>query len=800
MRIRGWEREAVALGALGALAAAFLAPVLLGDKLLLPLDTLLAMNPWRAYARERFPDFQGPHNPLLDPVQQYYPWRDFATEWLRRGIFPLWNPYQFGGTPFLANGLSAVLYPPNVLFLWLGPARGFGWSAWGHLWLMGAGMFLLLRGWGLGRLASGLGGAALMLSGYVVAWLEFPNVAYWVATWLPWALWAVQQGWRREGRRAWGFWMATVVFLTLQFLGGHMQVSAHLVLAFLAFVALGRGRVGDLLRWGVGPLLLAGLLAAPHVLPALEMASLGHRREGVPYAQAVANALPWWQLPAFLVPNLFGNPTYRNLYIGHFNYIEMCGYAGVVVLVLASLGAGRAWRRREVLWLTGLTLVALLLALGTPLYALLYYGVPGFRQLSAPGRFLWLVDFGLAGLAAWGMEVWRGEVPRASWRRRFGGGWVALFLLAVAFGLRKAVAHPLYPLLHAYATRQIGLACLWLGTGLGLVLGGWHRPSWRRGLRWGLAGVAVADLFLFGYSFNPKTPREWLYFSTPPLEFLLQEARRQVEPLRFLSAGVPGSPRAFLEWMPPNTNIVYRLAQLQGSDSLVLRSYWRLFGPPSPTLWFERLGNGTSLWLSLLHVRYLMVPMEVRVYGWRPVFAHRGLWIYENEETYPFAWFVPRARRRSAEEVWQRAWREEWSPSEEVWLLAKAGGKGDEAAGEGESPGRHPMPWPWRVEEFAPNRVKLRGEAPEDGWLVVGEAFAPGWRAVVEGERREVEAANFFLRAVAVRRGEREATLFYAPAAFRLGGFLAGIGMGILGALGGAMAGGRGRGRAKGSN
>jgi uncharacterized membrane protein YfhO len=236
--------------------------------------------------------------------------------------------------------------------------------------------------------------------------------------------------------------------------------------------------------------------------------------------------------------------------------------------------------------------------------------------------------------------------------------------------------------------------------------------------------------------------------------------------------------------MAPNTGLVYRLAHLQGSDSLVLRSYWELFGPPSPTLWFDRLRSGASLWPSLLHVRYLLTPVDLSTPGWRLVFQDRHLKVYANERAYPFAWFVPHARRASWEEIRRRAWREVWRPAEEVWL---PGEPSPLASPSPPTEGASSLsPRGWKVEAFAPNRVRLRGEAPQDGWLVVGEAYAPGWRAVVRGEMRRVERADFFLRAVPLRAGEREVVLLYAPTAFRLGGFLAGWGWVWL--VGGAVA------------
>src|SRR5690348_12229256 len=37
-----------------------------------------------------------------DQAKSYYPWQVFINNSLRDGVVPLWNPYSFGGTPFLA--------------------------------------------------------------------------------------------------------------------------------------------------------------------------------------------------------------------------------------------------------------------------------------------------------------------------------------------------------------------------------------------------------------------------------------------------------------------------------------------------------------------------------------------------------------------------------------------------------------------------------------------------------------------------------------------------------------------------
>src|SRR5512140_2474908 len=50
-----------------------------------------------------------------DLAQFLYPTYKFAAEWWRRGVIPLWNPYLFGGMPFVGDIQSGIFYPLNLL-------------------------------------------------------------------------------------------------------------------------------------------------------------------------------------------------------------------------------------------------------------------------------------------------------------------------------------------------------------------------------------------------------------------------------------------------------------------------------------------------------------------------------------------------------------------------------------------------------------------------------------------------------------------------------------------------------------
>ena len=156
-------------------------------------------------------------------------------------------------------------------------------------------------------------------------------------------------------------------------------------------------------------------LAAPQLLPAMELARVSHRA-GTPvtwesYQHYVALALPGINSLTLFLPGFFGNPT-QGTYWGVMTnggpsaYMENACYVGILALGLAFLGVGRTWRSSpQTRFFAVAAVVALLMALGTPLDALLYFGLPGFAQSGSPGRVLVVWTLCASVLAAVGTEA-----------------------------------------------------------------------------------------------------------------------------------------------------------------------------------------------------------------------------------------------------------------------------------------------------------------------------------------------------------------------------------------------------------
>jgi hypothetical protein len=170
------------------------------------------------------------------------------------------------------------------------------------------------------------------------------------------------------------------------------------------------------------------MLAAIQLLPVLNYSQFSHRRnsptaEG--YAGYVASSIQPFELASLSQATANGNPrrwangepqTGVSSYWPAFvkqgaNYAESAVALGPWVLGLLLLVP---WRRRETWVLASIGGLAFLLAIGTPLNALLYFGVPGWSSTGSPGRIAVLFVLVASVLAPLGLtELRRREATAA---------------------------------------------------------------------------------------------------------------------------------------------------------------------------------------------------------------------------------------------------------------------------------------------------------------------------------------------------------------------------------------------------
>ena len=720
-----------------------LAPVVFGGEVFLPADLLKDIAPWRTT-----PSTQVPWNPLMwDGMAEFYPWRLFAAQTLKSGTLPLWNPHQFCGTPFVANSQSAVFYPFNLLFCVFPVARAFGVSVLLHLFLTGSFMFAFLRSRviGLGRPAALLGAVAWQMCHWQVAWLELPTFLC-VSCWLPLALLLVDRATARPTALS-AVWLGLCLGVLL--LAGHLQIAFYCLALITAYAIF---RISPLLKTQWKPLLGAALLAivlmlgiaAPQLLPAIELSRMSHRAGSAvnlaAYSGYVRLAVPPVNLVTLLAPGFFGSPT-RGTYWGvGLNggpgaYMENACYGGVLTLLLAIAALLTTWRTSTATRFFAIfALVSLLLALGTPLNAVLFFGLPGWAQTGSPGRILVLWSFCLPVLAAVGLDALL---------RRFDAK--ALGKSALAFGILVAILLTFtviwidtkYPAgtLAANLAPESDLWRLPVGILLGAAAAVW---LYRRGMtasRLGGALVALTaiDLLAAGYGFNRTAPPSAVYPVTPLIAFLrAHKADGRIMPLnRHWPLYEP--PPAIL---PPNSAMVYGLDDTQGYDSLLTGQYFGFAGamdggsPAPPENGNLVFTNGfMSPEARQAGARYAV--SQTPLPGLTPVFQDAGNYVYEDRAALPRVQVI--GEKRDAE-----------------------GGILDIAV--------------------SPTRAKLVTEGFMPRQIVIADQWYPGWHAYFHDEPVALtEGPNIFRTLTLTTRQQslgamnNPVELRYEPAAFRVG-------------------------------
>ena len=91
-----------------------------------------------------------------DTWQQYFYWKHFGYATLARGELPLWNPYIFSGTPYIAGIQSAIFYPLHAIYLLFPAALAINLSIALHSWLASVFTYFYARYLDLGRTGSTL--------------------------------------------------------------------------------------------------------------------------------------------------------------------------------------------------------------------------------------------------------------------------------------------------------------------------------------------------------------------------------------------------------------------------------------------------------------------------------------------------------------------------------------------------------------------------------------------------------------------------------------------------------------------
>lgn len=736
----GWPLVALAL-----LCAAFY-----WDVLLLPAGRIVASN---------------------DLSNMFLPWLRFAVSTLQQGHLPLWNPYFFSGSSFIANPQPALFYPPTWLVLLMPVTRALGWIVVLHLWLAGVGMYAWLRSEGASAVGALFGAAVFAFSGYFFVRVRAGHLGViTTGAWLPLVLWAYRRAVRR---RSWGLAVVGGLPVGLSILAGHTASFVYVALGlvcYAVFCAWENCRGNRSLREALLPLtwagvmLLAGLaVAAVQLLPMVELVVRSTRQAAPNYDFATRFSWPPGYLLTLLVPNFFGEPTGTG-YWGDGVYDEFIYYVGVLPLLLAILGARLRHRLTPFLLLLGLG--ALLLAFGGygGLHPLFYRFAPLFQTMRAPARAGFLFTLAAAALAGLTLTALQSAARENRVRMLeplrwplvlvVAGGTLAMVVAGfMAFAWGREANPAAGRLWHQANQTALFLFLFLLSAGL---LAAWRDAASPRAVFGLLAlGLAVLDLWTLGNGIvKPADVQESAYWR------IVAQAVDDPHPARVLPWG--------LNDFEQNGGLEFGLRSVFGYDPLTLQRYEEFI-----TSWPDPRART----YDLLNAGYLVTtaPQEFSAEDQLPaprlLSKESGVWIYERPGALPQTWVVPQVEVLDDADTLIRIHESDFDPRTTALLNSPLDCDGVAASpvlpahGDGSDV---------KIVRYEGNRIEAQVQGA-GGLLVFSELDYPGWRATLDGEPVPILRADYVLRALCVPAGEHRVVMVYDPPLLKIGLAITGL-------------------------
>jgi len=702
-----------------------------------------------------------------------YGFRLFGAEMFRATHhIPQWNPYLFGGLPFIAAMHGDIFYPTAWL-RWIMPvdtAMNLGFFA--HIVLAGVSLYVLVRALGVSWAAAVTGGLAYELTG-IVASLVRPghDGKLFVSALAPLAFLALLRAVRdrRQGGHA---GMALIVGLAL--VSPHYQMTYYLLVAcavWTLYLVFFDPDSPAGIRWPLelakafGAVVLGLAIAAIQVIPFVEYIPYSPRGAGGPstgWDYAVLFSMPPEEIVTTVLPQFNGVLDHywgRNFFKLHTEYL------GAVVLVLASLGVADRGRRRLVQAFGAIALLFLLVSFGghTPFYYVWYELMPMMKKVRAPGMAFFLVALPVTVYAAFGTDrLLKGEVALRSLSIPLAvlGG---IALLGAA-GVLQAVATVLASA--EQAARVTANADALQGGALRLlvvvVLGGGILWAVWRGRLTGAAAAAALAVAVVGDLWS--VDRLFFEFRDPASVTYADDAvtsrlRAVAKPYRVLDAGVyQGS---YLMAHDIQTVLGYHGNEVRFYDELLGgKGQWRYAGNPNL--------------LDLLAVRFLLLPEPQPVPGYHqvlgPVTTTPGgpVVLFERDTVPAYARVVAGAAKLAEDQIVPTVLDQRF-PYNQLALYSDSASLSPDKIRPGQIPG--PTPVTASVAAWAPGemRITLSGSASTPSYLVVGENWYPDWHATVDGKPAAVHRADYTLLSVVLPPGAREVRLWFASRSYPLG-------------------------------
>lgn len=731
-----------------------------------PSDLLIAeYNPWKTYSYLGYNPGSFPNKAqYFDVLRQLYPWKTFVLSSIKSGSIPLWNPYNFSGTPLFANFQSAVLYPLNFVYFLL--PQIYAWSLLVFLQplLVGIFSYFFFRKIKISFEASLFSAITFAFCSFSAVWLGYNTIGQ-VTLWLPLILLGIENLKEKYSIQ----WSLVLIFsLVSSLLGGHPQLFVYtfifsliyllfsvkakkqkIQVIFLFLISLGIGGV----QLVPGGELIFNAARSPHTIDFFFHKIL----------------IQWWQLIMLFIPDIFGNPATRSYTLPD-TYVGDVMYLGIIPLFFIPLALTIKKNFHKTFFLNSSVVLLLLLTLN-PL-SWIFYQIPiPFIGGSGANFLAFLFLFSLSALCGFGFDLWKSGQLTSQFLMRY--VLKCTIFAVILSGIILIVSHQTS--LHQYfvsTNKQIAYFLAFVGlTSVILLITNKKKNFIYVGIII-LLILQTGDLFRFFQKFNPFVPKETVYPKAAIAEFL--KDREGIN--RYWGYG-----NAYIE---ANFDTELGLNSVSGYDPLYPKRYGEfilsaLHGTIGTAFTDQNrsdavlpMGNSPKEFmdnpyrlkiLNILGIKYILdrvengsTPVTFPPSQFPQVYNQDGWIVYENKNALPRIFLTPDYKVFKTNAEFEKNF---FSLPDTTILLEKnisvsLGADLNSSV---------------KVISYKPNKIVLQTNSKTNQLLFLSDTYFPGWKATIDNVGAEILRTDYAFRSVVVPAGVHTIIYTYEPESFRFG-------------------------------
>jgi uncharacterized membrane protein YfhO len=748
---------------IGAITGVFFWKTLIKGYVPFPGDLLISnYQPWRSYSYVGYaPGGYPSKDQYFDTIRQLYPWRTFAIQEIKAGRLPMWNPYNFTGSPLLANNQSQIFYPLTILYFIL--PQTIAWTILIMLqpFLATLFTFLYLKQLKLNSCASLFGAVTFGFCLFMTVFLEYNTIGH-VILWLPLLLFSIHAYQETKKIR---FITIFIFALTSAIVAGHLQLTATviaftLLYAFVANTWFKKERKTFLL-FAIA-VVIGIAIASAQLIPTIELSSLSARSKHS-YKELTQQLLIQPQQIFMLISqDIFGNPATRNYKFSD-SYPAKALSIGILPLFFVLFISFQKKRSRLIHFYLAVIGLVLLFVTVNPISLFIYRFQIPFLLESNPTNNIFLVSFSLSVLLALGVQKWMEEKHSK----------IVLPLILLGSAITILWMFLLLRILPLQKSLLLLSSSLFITQTILLIIS--NRTSKKTIICSILFVLIIAELAFEFWKFNPFTPKA-LVFPKNALIAKTKEITNLGRVWGYGGAAVEANfstqyqfynPEGYDPLYPKIIGTLYSSAKdgrLQSgfteqtrSDAVIQNGFGKSDLPSNP---FRRK------LLNLINVQTILdrginasdqttfPPSE-----YQKLFTENDWTAFFNNQALPRAILIANARTAKTDTEFADIFYNPTFALDKEILLKE------------ETPfvSTEPATGSAVITSYTPTEIIITAKTNRTQYLFLSDTYYPGWNAYIDQIPTHIYQANYAFRAIVVPPGEHSIIFSYEPVSFKIG-------------------------------